>query len=401
MENVIHVSGYDLPIIHLGYIPKCIRPVHVHFCKYPLFGCISSICKGALLPYNPIIPISKEAYINLPARRCPKCHRVFSDQAAMLEDVLRLAPTWLIIDNQDSSFRHIATKQRDAIRREEARKKAAIEQEKRRNEADAEMNKAMLEYDLSSMVYAFAIYGINDVQIHFIITEYKKRNEANHIWHYTSLTARKLMTTLVTKQTRIEIDGKEYCVDVLVDRYKDSDAFRIIDTYGELIIKNDKGAGYYSQDPNIIEMDGLVMCMQTQCLEWMWMSYNIEQKILFINEAKFKRYLAEKGFPVVRELLNYDHRFTNLKPRSTLSYLGYNVNSLDNLNAQQRQMILSSAVDSGLMEISEITQLLSTLIKMGKDVRPDAVLKWKCDLEFIENYRRTNNRLFILHGINY
>lgn len=74
---------------------------------------------------------------------------------------------------------------------------------------------------------------------------------------------------------------------------------------------------------------------------------------------------------------------------SILKYYGYNVQTQKNISEQQRQIILSSVIETGIMSRRQVVDLLEINIKR-KSTRPDcqlAIQKWKEDINFVNTYK--------------
>lgn len=73
---------------------------------------------------------------------------------------------------------------------------------------------------------------------------------------------------------------------------------------------------------------------------------------------------------------------------SKMHEYGYNVNVNSQLPQKQRQIILSSLIESNIMSKNEILSHLQTLIERGTKIPnwKEAVQKWKDDYKFISNY---------------
>lgn len=74
---------------------------------------------------------------------------------------------------------------------------------------------------------------------------------------------------------------------------------------------------------------------------------------------------------------------------SVLYRYGYNVKSKLNLSLEQRHIILSSLVEADILNRRQIIDHLSVLIERGNKIPKwkEATDKWKCDKNYVENYK--------------
>lgn len=92
----------------------------------------------------------------------------------------------------------------------------------------------------------------------------------------------------------------------------------------------------------------------------------------------------------------------NLNDHSILNVYGYNVNSNENLTAHQRQSILASIVDRGILSKNQIASYLGYFIRLNGNKTKnflDAIEKWNADRDFILDYNVNSRRLVEPHKI--
>ena len=89
---------------------------------------------------------------------------------------------------------------------------------------------------------------------------------------------------------------------------------------------------------------------------------------------------------------NQDDNFIALQKQSVLYRCGYTVSSQRKLSAEARRIILCSVIESRLMTKFEIKDHLNMLIERGSKIPSweSAVVKWKFDKKFIDNYQQEN-----------
>ena len=87
-----------------------------------------------------------------------------------------------------------------------------------------------------------------------------------------------------------------------------------------------------------------------------------------------------------------DDNFISLQKQSVLYQCGYTVSSQRNLSAEARRIILCSVIESHLMTKFEIKDHLNMLIERGSKIPSweSAVVKWKFDKKFIDDYQQEN-----------
>lgn len=76
-----------------------------------------------------------------------------------------------------------------------------------------------------------------------------------------------------------------------------------------------------------------------------------------------------------------------------LKSYGYSVNSIDGLNAEQRQTLLRLLIDKGILTKAEILSRLDWFCRMrGNDTTSNAVMRWKEDRRAISAYEENSIR---------
>lgn len=117
-------------------------------------------------------------------------------------------------------------------------------------------------------------------------------------------------------------------------------------------------------------------------------------KVFYIHEYIFQKILTY-GTPlcqVISEKQYLNGSYLNMNPgmaqKSLLKICGYSVSATEGLTDQERQRILESIVENGIMTRHEIIQYLNYFISMRKNQSRDmseAISKWKKDVFFVEN----------------
>lgn len=117
----------------------------------------------------------------------------------------------------------------------------------------------------------------------------------------------------------------------------------------------------------------------------------------YINSTSFNLYSQKYGMPLI-ELYNsagggYGN-YTTWSEESILHFLGYNVNSTDNLSDEERQRILTQAIEAGHINKPKVIVFLETMIRLNErqEKKTNAVTKWRKDLKYISDYKLEKQR---------
>lgn len=83
------------------------------------------------------------------------------------------------------------------------------------------------------------------------------------------------------------------------------------------------------------------------------------------------------------------NKFNIDKDCSVLKYYGYNVQTKKNISKQQRHIILSSLIESGIMTRRQVIDHIKVLIQRGSKIPSwsEATQKWKDDIDFVDTYK--------------
>ncbi len=126
-------------------------------------------------------------------------------------------------------------------------------------------------------------------------------------------------------------------------------------------------------------------------------SYCRKCKKYFINTTSFNIYSKKYGMPLIKLSTPGEGSFgdyASWREESVLHFLGYNVNSQDNLSEAERQRILTQSMEAGYISKPKIISFLETMIKLneGQDRKANAVFKWKKDLKYVLDYKIDKQR---------
>lgn len=115
----------------------------------------------------------------------------------------------------------------------------------------------------------------------------------------------------------------------------------------------------------------------------------------FIFKQDFSEML-QKGHPLCNVIYgdkgnnSVTHKLFTYKSQSVLNKMGYTVDANISLTKEERQKILITALENQVLSTAEILNFLHWLIKTREtQVKYNtAVLKWKDDVKFVENYKK-------------
>lgn len=121
-------------------------------------------------------------------------------------------------------------------------------------------------------------------------------------------------------------------------------------------------------------------------------------KLYYIYQNEYDE-LNKKGIPIcpIHEETKYfsiKNGFDTYNETSLLRNLGYTVNQQDDLSSIQRERILETIIEKGIMRKSEVLSFLNYLISSRKNQMnmSKAVSKWKSDVKYVENLSRGDSR---------
>ncbi len=106
---------------------------------------------------------------------------------------------------------------------------------------------------------------------------------------------------------------------------------------------------------------------------------------------EYKRYRSIYGILVGNLVICSDGDFlsdSEMQEQSPLHLSGYNVSKRAGLSDSARQFILAKIIKKGFMKKQEVIGYLSNFIRVNGNRKgmEESVLKWSCDLTFVEEY---------------
>lgn len=236
-----------------------------------------------------------------------------------------------------------------------------------------------------------------------IITIVTKRIDINHekeCFHYTEKSIRYLLTALFLNEATVQYNGENFVIQNCFYTDLKENSFRFLLPSESLVVETKRNGGYYEARKHLLQIDGLVFCEKSNCLEIMHMSYDPEFDIYYVDRHVYNDFLDLYGYPIIDNYAEHDfNNFRRLQPESLLHQLGYNVNKNENLSMSARQSMLARFVDLGFIDVSSIVSLLQSLIQRNGMRSPSSCEKWKDDLEFIKNYRIDHERFAFVHYV--
>ena len=98
-----------------------------------------------------------------------------------------------------------------------------------------------------------------------------------------------------------------------------------------------------------------------------------------------------------QDLVENCSKFSAWQKKSLLAMYGYNVNKYHSLTPNKRHTILDFLIQNKIMRTYEIISHLEMLIRTRKNMKNmnDAIYKWKEDIDYVQNYNKTNNSVIV------
>lgn len=255
---------------------------------------------------------------------------------------------------------------------------------------------------INSFVICISILLKDKREDYFIVNKKEYENQKRNICHYSSPEARELLTALIRKERNKKgiLYGDEYKIKCVFPETN------VCDIFAPKVINIKRGGGYYSacmRERNSELIDLLIYSPISDCYEIMKSTYNKSEDYCYTDITIFRKFLNAHGNPYYGHLKDNiffigkeDHyfNFSDWDMESMLHMWGYNVNSNDNLSAEQRHVLLSELVDLEIMTVEKKIFMLQLFISVHtRDIF--AIRKWKSDIDFISKYKVNPKRFLI------
>lgn len=363
---------------------------------------LPSVCKycGSFLnPDYTHIPIDKKNSAKVMGVSCPRCYTFFSvSEKFVRKCLLDNANAKNIVLNGKSLWNYSVLKE---LKREKQRKD-------KMRERFLEKLKPKLEIlsHIEGSILLITLTTDNN-STDYVITQARTKESTHNVkvFHYSSLTARKIITAIYKSQEYIELSGKKYS---LGRPYYPSDkngkkiGFPLELKPDELDIRRN-GGGYASENSHKEEVvDVLLFSPCTKLYEIAHATYDCIDDFYYMDIRVFRHFLRTYGKPEAE--LFFERKqgynktgssFENANAQSVLYVYGYNASRANDLTDSERQNILAEIVDLGICKIPKIVDLLNFFINTHPNDF-EAIRKWEKDLEFISNYNINTKRFLVI-----
>jgi hypothetical protein len=352
------------------------------------------ICSSELKKDFTLIPVSKDRKAKINGLLCSHCKCLYTTDADFVELIMRdnKFSKGFTLDGEefwDYSFRKERQKQieKSRKRKEEYRK---WEQSK----------KNFLETIPSSEVLISIQYSDGMKEEIIIVKEKCNENKTKNIYHYVSNFGKEVLSaTFARERKRMGFyNNKTYKIikqPVFRNSYKESMFGQLLLT--ELNIKS--GGGYYTEIKNnrYELVDVLVYSLYTNRYEIMRATYSKDEHNCFVDISLYREFVKEYGRPNM--MPSFENRrkslyVSELNEESILKGYGYEVNKQANLSTQYRHDLLAEIIDLEILPAPRIVSFLNWLVNIHTH-QSNAQLKWKEDIEFVENYKANPQRFLI------
>ena len=342
------------------------------------------ICQKILFPAYTLVPVTVSDCAEIDGKECISCNRIYVEDC---EELKKLLIDNIFAESYTLNGRCYAYYTEDEKRKNEEQKRKAQQRESMKHYPD---------YISKYPSIVFFIVLINDYEkIEYGIVEKKaEENLAGNVLYFKNELARELIaaSTIDAKLKMAQIYNKLYHVLLCIPKQK---KLEYLPPYITLVEDN-KYDNYY------IKEDVLLYSPFTQKYEIVKMAIINSRSYWGINE--FRKFVHKYGRPAVdieidtssdKKSDRFD--FDKLREQSVLKLFGYTVNATDNKSARMRQAILGDIVDLELMSVQSVIYMLNFFIGMHTNVSYyPARIKWKEDLEFIQNYTVNPDRFLII-----
>lgn len=365
-------------------LPTQIRSISETIDNCP--GCSSELKKDFTL-----IPVSQDKRVKVNGLLCPHCKCLYTTEAYSVRLIMR--------GNEFSKEFTLDGKELQNDSFVKKRQQHEIELKQRRREWYQDKKRLLNEIPSSEVL--ISIQYSNGARKGIIIVKLQcDENNTDNIYHYASEFGREVLSAAFAEERKREgfYNGKTYRVigkPVFRNDFAKSMSNPLLAT--ELNIKS--GGGYFTEIKNnryeIVDM--LVYSPFTSRYELMRATYSKDSCSCFVDISIYRKFVQEYGRP---NMMPYFESSGNslytgeLNEKSILMSYGYAVNRQDNLSTEERQERLAEIIDLEILTAPRIVRFLSLLITIHTH-HPDAQLKWKEDIKFVENYKANPQRFLV------
>lgn len=325
---------------------------------------VCPFCNRKTMAWTMVVPVAKDRAVRVEVAKCNACDVFFSSHDQMMSDLKQktTAPEELEIDR------------------------------KYENEVGADNMKLHLS-EIPFSICKMIVSSSKGLQVYIIVASKMETIGHPNMLEYRSDLALELITAAALNESFVTIDG-ERCFVHSAEINQDNPSLRVLSPGDSLWIYQQKNGGFYQPNTDLIDATGLVFCHRSNRYEPLRVSYEKEHpSICYVDRRWYASFFREKGAPTINhEWIDTGYHRT-LNDESTLYAMGYNVNQQNGLTSLERQMIISEAIESGVMQPSAICNLLESLILRNGKNKPHAARAWSEDLDYTLDYRYDPQRL--------
>lgn len=181
-----------------------------------------------------------------------------------------------------------------------------------------------------------------------------------------------------------EIKTSDHDIILDLDFLKNKNYIKSIDSF-EIFILSEHSGHEFEQFFGVIKIYERVTHSLREVVCHLY--YHNRYECFFIDAYEFNQ-LYRIGIPICKSLLG----------KKMPNYLGYNVNSVENVDIKERLIILYFVIENGFMTKQEVLDYIGSLIKRGKNNSKysNAVRRWREDYKLIEqkkfDYKRRESK---------
>lgn len=360
-------------------------------------GCACPTCLNKTKNDNILIPISDSSSVEIPCRYCCKCKKYYVssgdfDIHLLKDNVYAEGYTY----NGNALWNYtVKLKER---KRREAEWQEYQERTKERLEKMSKIKSALI-------MICIKYNNEAEAEADYIITSKYSDCDCTETFHFCLPEAKELLSAAFAEQRNKvgKFGSHEYRVVDVLTYGKKGDSFLKSLIPIEVTIRADGGyASSVNADNELVSV--FIYSLMTNRYEAIPATYNKTDGEYFMDISRFRTYIHAYGKPDIEVYFGrhskggFGNYYMNLKDESVLMAYGYCVNTNSNLSETKRQALLAELVDLEYLTVSKIVMLIETFIRLHRNC-PNAIIKWKNDIEFIQNYKVNPERFSLCEKI--
>lgn len=376
----------------------------IRYCKERINTC--PVCKTKLTPSYTMLPYLPDKKYKVTGYECRKCFCLYTSEAYYVEQVM--------LDNELSkgfTLDGISLWNYSAVIEQQRREKELKQQEKLNKERIKKDQSFLARQCQSAELLIRVRFDMDskteDKKIIICKSPNDEDIERNIILYKSEIGREFLSAAFATARNKHGSVGPKSFIVLGEAVFKEN---KLSDVTYNIMPENlfiRPGGGYIGELKNKFceIVDLLVYSPYTQRYELMKATYNNDSYECYTDVSIYRTFIKKYGNPGIIPYFMDKNGFykkaifkdCNLQESSLLNDYGYNVNARNNLSAADRQEILSEIIDLGIVQVYEVADFLSWLIRT-RSQHPEARMKWQKDLEFVEQYQPNQERFLIVKG---